>query len=113
MGHASRPVGHRVEPRDTWLRFLCDFWDGPGLEEVVVLEPPPEQQLLLWSQDHPEEQVGVGEEGLDLGRQQDLLLDQYQSPSDVGQDLPELVDPTIRKIIRCNHERWLLTEPSL
>lgn len=25
-----------------------------------------------------------------MGRQQDLLLDQYQSPSDVGHDLPEL-----------------------
>lgn len=48
MGHASRPVGQRVEPRDACPRFLlCDFWDGPGLEEVVVLEPPPLQQLLL------------------------------------------------------------------
>lgn len=55
-----------------------------------MLEPPPLQQLLLWSQDHPEEQVGVGAEGLVFGRQHDLLLDQYQSPSDVGQVLPDL-----------------------
>ena len=55
-----------------------------------MVEVEPLQQLLSWSQEWPEGHVGVGDDGLVLGRQQDLLLDQYHSPSEVGQVLPEL-----------------------